>query len=98
MLLGVAPAFILASGFAACLTQLHAWASFLSSALFRWNLYVAFFAARSIACFADYLTATETFVAFDGYDAAAVADVAFHHALLGSKLARSFAFVAFNGN
>ena len=95
----VAPVFILASRIALHLTQQHVCVGeFLKRCLFRRNLNIALFTACSAACFTDEFTATEAFVAFDGHDAAAVADVAFQHAFLGSELSCSFAFVAFGGN
>jgi hypothetical protein len=62
------------------------------------NFYVAFFAPGSVTRFTDLSAATETFGAFDGYDAAAVADVAFNNSFLGGELPRSFAFIAFSGD
>jgi hypothetical protein len=73
-------------------------AGFLGSRLFGWNFYVTFFAACSAACFTDKFTAAEAFVAFDGHDAATVANIALQHALLGTELPCAFAFVAFGGD
>jgi hypothetical protein len=58
-------------------------------------VYLAFFAACSVACFTDEFAAAEAFVTLDGDEAAAVANVAIQHAFLGCQLARSLAFVAF---
>jgi hypothetical protein len=62
------------------------------------NFYVAFFAPGSVTRFTNLSAATETFGALDGYDAAAVADVAFNNSFLGGELPRSFAFVTFSGD
>jgi hypothetical protein len=42
--------------------------------------------------------ATEAFGAFDGYDAAAVANVTFHNSFLGGEFSRSFTFITFGGD
>lgn len=62
------------------------------------NFYVAFFSPGSVTCFTDLPAATETFGAFDRYDAAAIADVAFNNSFLGGELPRSFTFVTFSGD
>lgn len=56
---------------------------FFFAALFRGDFYVAFFASGPVTGFADLSASTEAFAAFDGHDAAAVADVAFNNSLFG---------------